>query len=111
MAIAGASHADLTRRGVAFAHGAVSFADQGRARTMGRNLGEMRVYAGRADGRLLGAELFGPDAEHLAHLLAWAIQRGDTVAEALAAPFYHPVIAEGLRTALQDLAKALRDAA
>lgn len=110
MAIAGASHADLTRRGVAFAQGAASFADQGRARTMGRNLGELRVYAGKADGRLLGAELFGPDAEHLAHLLAWAIQRGDTVTDALAAPFYHPVVEEGLRTALQNLARALRDA-
>lgn len=109
MAIAGASHAELTRHGTAFAHGEVSFADQGRARTMGRNLGTLRVYGSPADGRLLGAEIFGPDAEHLAHLLAWAIQRGDTVADALAAPFYHPVVEEGLRTALQRLAKALRN--
>ena len=57
--------------------------------------GGFRVHAGKADGRLLGAELFGPDAEHLAHLLAWAIQRGDTVTDALAAPFYHPVVEEG----------------
>ena len=76
---------------------------------MGRNLGTLRVYGSPADGRLLGAEIFGPDAEHLAHLLAWAIQRGDTVADALAAPFYHPVVEEGLRTALQRLAKALRN--
>ena len=41
--------------------------------------------------------------EHLAHLLAWAIQSGMTVTRALEMPFYHPVVEEGLRTALRDL--------
>ncbi len=111
MAMTGASHAELTNSGAAFAWGEASFADQGRARVMGRNQGVIRVYGDRADGRLRGAELFGPEVEHLAHLLAWSIQRGDTVSDALACPFYHPVIEEGLRTALQDLARALRDQA
>ena len=47
-------------------------------------------------GRIAGAEMIGPDAEHLAHLLAWAIQAEMTVARALEMPFYHPVIEEGL---------------
>ncbi|WP_374494691.1 dihydrolipoyl dehydrogenase [Zoogloea sp.] len=111
MAMAGASHAELTSSGAAFAWGEASFADQGRARVMGRNQGVIRVYGDRADGRIRGAELFGPDVEHLAHLLAWSIQRGDTVSDALACPFYHPVLEEGLRTALQGLARALRDQA
>ncbi len=111
MAMAGASHGELTSSGVAFAWGEASFADQGRARVMGRNQGVIRVYGDRADGRILGAELFGPDVEHLAHLLAWSIQRGDRVSDALACPFYHPVLEEGLRSALQGLARALRDQA
>jgi len=111
MAMAGASHAELTSSGAVFAWGEASFADQGRARVMGRNEGVIRVYGDRADGRIRGAELFGPDAEHLAHLLAWSIQRGDTVSDALACPFYHPVLEEGLRTALQGLARALRNPA
>ncbi len=111
MAMAGASHAELTSSGAAFAWGEASFADQGRARVMGRNQGVIRVYGDRADGRIRGAELFGPDVEHLAHLLAWSIQRGDTVSDALACPFYHPVLEEGLRTALQGLARALRNPA
>ena len=53
-------------------------------------------------GRLLGAEMIGPDAEHIGHLLAWAVQAGFTVGQALAMPFYHPVVEEGLRTALRD---------
>lgn len=108
MAIAGASHAELSRRGKPFLTGEASFSDQGRARMMGRNQGVLRVYGDQDDGRLLGAELFGPDVEHLAHLLAWSIQRGDTAGIALASPFYHPVLEEGLRTALQGLAKALQ---
>ena len=61
------------------------------------------------DGRLLGAELVGPRAEHLAHLLAWAHQSGMTVADMLKMPFYHPVVEEGLRTALRDACRKLDD--
>ena len=41
-----------------------------------------------------------PAAEHLAHLLAWALQNEMTVAQMIRMPFYHPVFEEGLRTAL-----------
>jgi len=88
--------------------GAVAFDDQGRARILGRNAGVVRVYANRACGTLLGAELFAPRAEHTAHLLAWAVQRRLTVEEALALPVYHPVIEEGIRTALRDLSTRLK---
>jgi dihydrolipoamide dehydrogenase len=68
------------------------------------------VYANIATGRISGAELIGPDAEHLAHLLAWAIQSGMTLERALEMPFYHPVIEEGLRTALRDAQAKLQAA-
>jgi len=74
----------------------------------GRNRGLVRVYGEIESCRLLGAELFGPGMEHMAHLLAWAVQQRMTVNAALAMPFYHPVLEEGLRTALHDLARALR---
>jgi dihydrolipoamide dehydrogenase len=67
-----------------------------------KNKGLLHVYADIATQRLLGAEMIGPDAEHLGHLLAWAIQGELTVAQTLAMPFYHPVVEEGLRTALRD---------
>jgi dihydrolipoamide dehydrogenase len=44
----------------------------------------------------------GPRGEHIGHLLAWAHQQHMTVEQMLAMPFYHPVIEEGLRTALRD---------
>jgi dihydrolipoamide dehydrogenase len=84
--------------------GGVSFEDQGRSRVMLRNQGLLRVYVACADGRVLGAEMIGPDAEHLGHLLAWGIQSQMTVDRMLEMPFYHPVVEEGLRTALRDAA-------
>jgi len=88
--------------------GEVSFEDQGRARVMLRNRGHLRVYADPATGRFLGAEMAGPDAEHIGHLLAWALQNRMTIAKMLEMPFYHPVVEEGLRTALRDADAKLR---
>lgn len=97
----------MTEAGIAFAHGEVSFEDQGRARVIGRDRGLLRVYAESDTGLLLGAEMIGPSAEHLGHLLAWSIESRLTVSELLQRPFYHPVLEEGLRTALRTLAATL----
>ena len=86
-----------------FATGQASFDDQGRARIMFQNTGLLNVYADSVSGRFLGAEMLVPAAEHLAHLLAWALQNRMTIAQMLEMPFYHPVIEEGLRTALRQL--------
>jgi dihydrolipoamide dehydrogenase len=94
-----------------FATGRVSFEDQGRSRILFRNKGLLNVYGDLATGRLLGAEMIGPAAEHIGHLLAWALQNNMTIREMLAMPFYHPVIEEGLRTALRDLDAKLASAA
>jgi dihydrolipoamide dehydrogenase len=90
--------------------GTVSFENQGRARAAQRNHGGLHVYADRATGRLQGAEMCAPEAEHMAHLLALAVQQKLTVHELLGMPFYHPVLEEGLRTALRDAARQLPNA-
>jgi len=94
-----------------FAIGKVSFTNQGRSRVMLQNHGMLRVYGEYATGRFLGAEMIGPRAENLGHLLAWACQARLTVAQMLEMPFYHPVIEEGVRTALRDLAAELEKGA
>jgi len=88
--------------------GEVSYDDQGRARVMGKNQGRVRIYADRRTRKITGAEMMGPRVEHTAHLLAWAIADGLSVEDALGRPFYHPVVEEGIRTALRDLAESLR---
>jgi dihydrolipoamide dehydrogenase len=93
--------------GTSFITGSVDFAHQGRARAAQRNRGLLRIYASCDAGLLLGAEMCAPGGEHFAHLLALAVQRGLTVDELLRLPFYHPVLEEGVRTALRDLASQL----
>lgn len=109
--LAGASHRELADGGAPFRTGEVSFDDQGRSRVMLKNRGRLHVYGEPGSGRFLGAEMIGPAAEHLGHLLAWSAQRGDTVQQMLDSPFYHPVVEEGLRTALRALQRQLDVAA
>ena len=51
--------------------------------------------------------MIGPAAEHIAHLLAWAHQMKMTIDQMLTMPFYHPVVEEGVRTALRETLKQL----
>ncbi len=88
--------------------GEVSFTEQGRARIMRRNQGRLHVYAEIGTGLFLGAEMLGPEAEHIGHLLAWALQMKLSVKQMLEMPFYHPVVEEGLRTALRDAQAKLK---
>ena len=109
IAIVGKGHAELTKEGIDFVEGRVSFEGQGRSIVKLKEKGLLKVYGCPQTGLLLGAELFGPSGEHIAHLLAWAIQNKMTVHQALAMPFYHPVIEEGLRTAMRDLASKVEE--
>lgn len=104
----GATHADLVARGAWFAHGAASFEGQGRARVLGKNQGLLHVYGEHGTGAFLGAEMVGPAAEHIGHLLAWSLHANLSVQAMLDSPFYHPCLEEGLRTALRHLSRAIR---
>ncbi len=108
IALVGTPHARL--QAGQFVTGAVDFGDQGRSRVMLKNRGMLHVYTDIATGRFLGAEMIGPSAEHIGHLLAWAAQQELTIAQMLEMPFYHPVVEEGLRTALRDAAARLAQA-
>lgn len=108
IALVGARYGDLENSDTAFAVGQVSFEDQGRSRVIGKNKGLLRVYGEQGTGLFLGAEMIGPAAEHLGHLMSWAVQHRLTVQQMLDSPFYHPVIEEGVRTALRQLNRELR---
>ncbi len=108
IATVGKSWRELQAGGVDHAIGEVSFEDQGRSRVINKNRGLLRLYGAHGTGLFLGAEMIGPRAEHIGHLLAWAAQQALSVDEMLAMPFYHPVIEEGLRTGLRDLNRQLR---
>jgi dihydrolipoamide dehydrogenase len=107
IAVAGKSWEELDPETVAT--GRADYDDQGRAKIIGEPRGLLRIYADRESGELLGAELYVPGGEHLAHMLAWIIDRRLTATQALHLPFYHPSLEEGIRSALRDLAQHLTE--
>ena len=105
IAVVGESHKSLNRDKIEFVIGESDYEHQGRAMMMGQNQGKVRLYVRKTDSLLLGAELIAPHGEHLAHLLAWAIGCEMRTVDILSMPFYHPVLEEGLRSALRQAAK------
>ncbi|RJE79072.1 dihydrolipoyl dehydrogenase [Paracoccus sp. JM45] len=86
--------------------GCADYSDQGRARAEARAEGCMAIYAD-PQGRLIGADLCVPGAEHLSHLLVWAVESKCTAMDLLAMPFYHPTLEEGMKSALRQICAAV----
>jgi dihydrolipoamide dehydrogenase len=107
------SDPDIASVGLRFDHldaqqaiiGTASGQTNGRSRILEGESNLIRIYADRANGRLLGASLFATRGENVAHLLAWAIQRGETAESLLEMPFYHPTIEEMVHSALADIVR------
>lgn len=83
----------------------------GRSRVLTDREGVLRLYADKNSGKLLGASMIGVRGEHVAQLLALAIERGETAHSLLQLAFYHPVVEEIIQSALQDIAKHIPEAA
>ncbi len=62
--------------------------------------GLIQVYVDKNSGSLLGAEIFGRGAEHMAQTLVLAIEHKMTVGEILRMPVYHPSLEEVMKAAL-----------
>lgn len=83
----------------------------GRSRVITDREGVLRLYADKSSGTLLGASMVGVRAEHVAQLLALAIERNETAHSLLQLAFYHPVVEEIIQSALQDIARHIPDPA
>lgn len=107
IAVTGSSYETLLEAKKEFVIGQVDFSEQSRALLEHRNKGLLQIYADKNSAEILGAECICPDAEHLAHQLAFAIENELTIFDMLKSPFYHPCIEESLRSALRDAAKKI----
>jgi dihydrolipoamide dehydrogenase len=87
--------------------GYANYSDQGRAKIEARAQGLVRLFAAKSSGRLIGAQMFAPGADHLAHLLILAIKQGATAKDLLGMPFYHPTLEEGIKPALREIRDAI----
>ena len=90
--------------------GEASYADQGRARVEGLNRGLVKFFAEPGDGRLVGAILAAPGADHMGHLVALAIEQRQTADDLLNMPIYHPTFEEGLKAALRQICQQVGSA-
>jgi pyruvate/2-oxoglutarate dehydrogenase complex dihydrolipoamide dehydrogenase (E3) component len=80
----------------------------GRARERGETLGQMKVLVDGQTRRLLGASLFGIEADEVVHVFVLAMNAGLTVDQIQRAVPIHPTVAELLPTLLEGL-KPLKD--
>lgn len=107
------THPDIAQVGTAWqaldpartAVGTARGTGNGRSKVMQARDNLLRIYADTASGHLLGATIVAERGEHLAHLLAWAVMRGETVHSLQELPAYHPCVEEMIPTALHDTAR------
>ncbi|MDY0291894.1 MAG: dihydrolipoyl dehydrogenase [Desulfuromonadaceae bacterium] len=105
MATVGAAYAELNQDEIVI--GKVSMGKGPRQAIYNDARGMLQIYANKADGRILGAEIFGRGAEHMGHTLALAIEYKATVDGMLQMPFYHPCLEEVIKDALYAAKKQL----
>jgi len=98
MASVGASYRELDAEKIVIGHARMSSGP--RHEIYNDHRGMIQVYADKATGTLLGAEIFGRGAEHMAQTLVLAIEHGMSVDEILQMPVYHPSLEEVMKTAL-----------
>lgn len=87
------------------------YADHGMAEVMGQTKGFVKMLAGRRDGRLLGVQILGHQADTLIHEAVVAMAFGATAEQLARIPHYHPSLAEIHANAAEELANRLRTSA
>ncbi len=81
------------------------FDDHGKSILMRQTRGYVKVIAEPKRGRILGAEIVGPQAGELIHCFSGPLAMKATVHDLLRAPWYHPTLAEILTYPLEELAE------
>lgn len=103
----GLTETQLTEAKTPFLAASYPFNDHGKSILMDANYGFVKVLAAAKTGKLLGAEIVGKEAGELIHCFNTALALGATVHDMLAAPWYHPTLAEIITYPLEEIADAL----
>lgn len=100
----GESEAALKRSGRPYLAASYPFDDHGKSILMEAHRGFVRVFAEPTRGRVLGAEIVGPEAGELIHCFTGPLAMRATVFDLLRAPWYHPTLAEIITYPLEEIA-------
>jgi dihydrolipoamide dehydrogenase len=99
VATVGLTADEAREQGFDVAVGRVPFGANGRALTLDRTEGFVRVVADESAGFVLGGQVVGPEASELVAELALAIELGATVEDVAATVHTHPTLAEAVAEA------------
>ncbi|HEV8022933.1 MAG TPA: dihydrolipoyl dehydrogenase [Candidatus Lustribacter sp.] len=94
VAVAGETEKDLQRAGTPYLVASYPFNDHGKAISIGKTKGFVKMMAAPADGRILGAAILGPEGSDLIHELIVALYYHATVFDFVKIPHLHPTLAE-----------------
>jgi pyruvate/2-oxoglutarate dehydrogenase complex dihydrolipoamide dehydrogenase (E3) component len=103
VAVAGESEKSLQRADVPYLVSTYPFSDHGKAISIGRTKGFVKMMASPDDGRILGAAVVGPDGSDLIHETIVAMTYRATVYEFVKIPHLHPTLAEIWTYPAEDL--------
>jgi pyruvate/2-oxoglutarate dehydrogenase complex dihydrolipoamide dehydrogenase (E3) component len=107
LATIGIPELKLQEKKVPYLAASYPFDDHGKSILMEAKRGFVKVLAEPRTGRILGAEIVGPDAGELIHIFSGPLAMRATVHDLLRAPFYHPTLAEIVTYPLEEIAAKL----
>lgn len=107
LATIGAQEHELVEQKIPHLAASYPFDDHGKSITMGQTRGYVKVVADPKTGRILGAEIVGPQAGELIHCFTGPMAMRATVRDLLRAPWYHPTLAEIITYPLEEIAEKL----
>jgi pyruvate/2-oxoglutarate dehydrogenase complex dihydrolipoamide dehydrogenase (E3) component len=94
VAIVGETEKELQRDGTPYIVASYPFNDHGKAISIGKTKGFVKMMADPNDGRILGAAILGPDGSDLIHEMIVALYYRSTVFDFVKIPHLHPTLAE-----------------
>lgn len=107
LATIGVQESELVAKKKPFLVASYPFDDHGKSILMRQTRGYVKVVAEPRRGRILGAEIVGPQAGELIHCFAGPLSMRATVHDLLRAPWYHPTLAEIITYPLEEIAEKL----
>ena len=107
LATIGRLERELDAAGTPYLAASYPFNDHGKSILMDANYGYVKVLAEPKRGRILGAEIVGPQAGELIHAFSGPLALRATVFDLLRAPWYHPTLAEILTYPLEEIAEKI----
>lgn len=107
IAFVGLSTEQLKKRNLPYIDASYPFNDHGKSLLMEALHGYVRILGHANNGRILGAEVVGPEACELIHTLAIPLSMRASVKDLLKAPWYHPTLSEIWTYPLEEIQEQL----